>query len=176
MLGALLVSSLQEAAMRRADTPELERRQFSLFVDEFQNFTTGSFATILSEARNYGLNLTISHQYFRQLDERTANAVGGNVGTFVTFAVGNDDADWLAATMSKSPGQVEPHDLTNLPKYTAFVRLLHNGLPSAPFTLRTEPPPTVHAARREIVRQQSRRQNARPIGDVLERIALDFRG
>jgi hypothetical protein len=174
MLGALLVSSLQEAAMRRADTPELERRQFSLFVDEFQNFTTGSFATILSEARKYGLNLTISHQYFRQLDERTANAVGGNVGTFVTFAVGSDDADWLTATMSKSPGQVEPHDLTNLPKYTAFVRLLHNGLPSAPFTLRTEPPPAIHAARREIVRQQSRRQNARPTEEILGRIAGDL--
>jgi hypothetical protein len=170
MLGALLVSSLQEAAMRRADTPELERRQFSLFVDEFQNFTTGSFATILSEARKYGLSLTISHQYFRQLDERTAHAVGGNVGTFITFAVGSDDADWLAATMSKSPGQIEPHDITNLPKYTACVRLLINGLPSAPFTIRTQPPPPVNEVRRDVVCRQSAHQHARSIAEVLTRL------
>jgi hypothetical protein len=170
MLGALLVSSLQEAAMRRADTPEHERSQFSLFVDEFQNFTTGSFATILSEARKYGLTLTISHQYFRQLDERTADAVGGNVGTFVTFAVGSDDAEWLATTMSKSPGQVEPHDLTNLPKYTACVRLLMDGLPSAPFTIRTEPPPSVNDVRREVIRRQSAHQHARPVVEVLTRV------
>jgi hypothetical protein len=167
MLGALLVSSIQESAMRRADTPEHERRPFSLFVDEFQNFTTGSFATILSEARKYALSLTISHQYFRQLDEQTAHAVAGNVGTFVAFAVGGDDAEWLAATMSKSAGQMASHDFTNLPRYTACVRLLMDGLPSAPFTIRTEPPPTVDIQRREIIRRQSQRQHARPTAAVL---------
>ena len=170
MLGALLVSSIQEAAMRRADIPERDRRQFSLFVDEFQNFTTGSFATILSEARKYGLNLTISHQYFRQLDEQTADAVAGNVGTFVTFAVGSDDAEWLAGAMSKSPRQLSPHDLTNLPKYTACVRLLMDGLPSSPFTIRTQPSPEVDATRREVIRRQSRRQYARCTADVLDRV------
>jgi hypothetical protein len=129
---------------------------------------------ILSEARKYGLTLTISHQYFRQLDERTANAVAGNVGTFVAFAVGSDDAEWLAATMSKSPGQVSPHDLTNLPKYTACVRLLMDGLPSSPFTIRTEPPPNADGARGEIVRRQSRRQYARHTTEVLSHIAREI--
>lgn len=174
MLGALLVSSIQEAAMRRADTPEKDRRQFSLFVDEFQNFTTGSFATILSEARKYGLNLTVSHQYFRQLDEETANAVTGNVGTLIAFAVGSDDAEWLAAAMSKAPGQLLPHDLTNLPRYTACVRLLMDGIPSAPFTIRTLPPPVSAGDRREVVRRQSQRQHARPLAEVLERVDRDL--
>lgn len=173
MLGALLVSSIQEAAMRRADTPESDRRPFSLFVDEFQNFTTGSFATILSEARKYGLNLTVSHQYFRQLDEQTANAITGNVGTLIAFTVGSDDAEWLAAAMSKAPGQLLPHDLTSLPKYTACVRLLMDGLPSAPFTIRTLPPPVTSVERREVIRRQSQRQYARPIVQVLDRVVRE---
>ena len=170
LLGSLIVNSLQHAAMGRANVPEHERRDFYVFVDEFQNFATGAFATILSEARKYGLNLTISHQYYRQLDEQTANAVVGNVGTFISFAVGSDDAEWLATAMSKSPGQILPHDLTNLPKHVACVRLLMDGFPSAPFTVRTLPPPSGAADRAEIIRQQSRRQHARPVAEVLARV------
>jgi hypothetical protein len=162
------------ARQYRSWNADHERHQFSLFVDEFQNFTTGSFAMILSEARKYGLSLTISHQYFRQLDERTANAVAGNVGTFVTFAVGRDDAEWLAGAMSKSQGQLAPHDLTNLPKYTACARLLIDGLPSAPFTIRTLPPPSPSDERREIVRRQSQRQFARSAKEVLSVVEREF--
>jgi len=86
LLGALLVASIQQAAMSRADVSEHERRDFYLYVDEFQSFTTGSFATILSEARKYRLNLTVAHQYLKQLDEDTANAVFGNVGSIVAFS------------------------------------------------------------------------------------------
>lgn len=174
MLGALLVSSLQEAAMRRADAPESKRRDFSIVIDEFQNFTTGSFATIVSEARKYGVCLTVSHQYYKQLDERTAAAVAGNVGTIISFAVGGDDAEWLAGTMSKTAGQLEPHDLRNLPKYTACVRLLIDGVPSAPFTLRTLPPPVAVEDRSEIIRQHSRRQYARPTKEVLGRVEREL--
>ncbi len=140
LLGAFLVTSLQQAALTRADIPEEERRDFVLYVDEFQNFTTGSFATILSEARKYRLSLVIAHQYLKQLDEQTANAVFGNVGSMISFQVGSDDAEDLSLQLSKHANQVKPTDLTNLPKYTAYARLLINGLPSNPFSMQTLPP------------------------------------
>ncbi len=96
LLGALLVTSIQQAAMTRADIPESERRDFYMYVDEFQNFTTGSFASILSEARKYRLSLIVAHQYLSQLTDETADAVFGNVGSIVAFQVGNDDAQRLA--------------------------------------------------------------------------------
>src|SRR5205085_3768633 len=96
LLGALLVTGLQLAAMSRADVPEEERRDFFLYVDEFQNFATESFATILSEARKYRLSLTVANQYLAQMDEATRAAVFGNVGTLVVFQVGAEDAEVLA--------------------------------------------------------------------------------
>ena len=116
LLGAFLVTAIQQAALTRADIPEDQRRDFILYVDEFQNFTTGSFATILSEARKYRLSLVIAHQYLKQLDEPTANAVFGNVGSMISFQVGSDDAESLAQQLSKHADQVRPTDLTNLPK------------------------------------------------------------
>ena len=139
LLGALLVTSIQQAAMTRADIPELDRRDFSLYVDEFQNFTTGSFASVLSEARKYRLSLIVAHQYLSQLDEQTANAVFGNVGSIIAFQVGSDDAVRLAEQMSKHPGQLTPENLTGLPKYTAYMRLLIDGMPSGPFSMGTMP-------------------------------------
>ena len=166
LLGALLVAALQQAAMSRADVPEESRRDFYLSIDEFQNFTTGSFATILSEARKYRLNLTLSHQFLRQLDQATADAVAGNVGTIVSFAVGADDAEWLARAMSKSEGQLPPHDLTNLPKYLACLRLLVDGMPSNPFTIATLPAPVPAQNRSTVIVDRSRRQYARPVSQV----------
>ncbi len=93
LLGALLVSTQQQAAMSRADVPEAQRGNFFLTVDEFQNYRTGSFASILSEARKYRLCLTVAHQYLKQLDEETSNAVFGNVGSLVSFQVTGDDAE-----------------------------------------------------------------------------------
>lgn len=171
LLGALLVTSLQQAAMMRADVPEEKRCDFGLYVDEFQNFTSGSFATILSEARKYRLGLTVSHQYLSQLDEATTAAVAGNVGTIVAFAVGIDDAEWLAGAMSKSPGQLAPQELAGLPKYTACVRLLVDGLPSDPFTMTTFPPPPPDEERRRTIIRQSQRQFARPAADVLRHVS-----
>ena len=142
LLGAFLVTAIQQAALTRADIPEAERRDFILYVDEFQNFTTGSFATILSEARKYRLSLVIAHQYLKQLDEPTANAVFGNVGSMISFQVGSDDAQVLATQLAKHDGQITQQDLTNLPKYTAYARLLINGLPSNPFSMQTLPPLT----------------------------------
>jgi hypothetical protein len=170
LLGSLLVSSIQQAAMSRADMPEDQRRDFYLYVDEFQNFTTGSFATILSEARKYRLNLTVAHQYLRQLDVRTADAVFGNVGSLVAFQVGSDDAVTLAQQFSKHAGQLRAQDMANLPKYTAYARLLVNGLPTAPFSLRTNLPTKQDENRATKVRDASRRQFAQPLTVVRKRL------
>jgi hypothetical protein len=160
LLGALLVTSIQQAAMTRADIPEAQRRDFSLYVDEFQNFTTGSFASVLSEARKFRLSLIVAHQYLSQLNEQTADAVFGNVGSIIAFQVGSDDAQKLAEQLGKYPGQIAPENLTGLPKYTAYARLLIDGMPSNPFSIRTLPPTTdsVDPARAEIVRRVFQRQ------------------
>jgi len=158
LLGALLVTSLQQAAMSRADHPEDNRRDFFVYVDEFQNFTTGAFETILSEARKYRLSLTICHQYRAQLDQATAVAIAGNVGTIVSFAVGSEDTEWVASTLSRLPGQILPHEVAGLPKHTAMVRPLLDGMPSDPFTIRMLPPLQPDEIRRNIIVRQSRRQ------------------
>ena len=165
LLGALLVTAIQQAALTRADMPEEQRRDFFLYVDEFQNFATSSFATILSEARKYRLSLTIAHQYLKQLDDHTASAVFGNVGSIVSFQIGSDDAEQVAQQLSKHAGQLKTQDLTNLPKYTAYARLLVDGLPSKPFSMQTLPPTgNEHDPDRgDIVRQVSRRMYASPV-------------
>ena len=96
---------------------------------------------MLSESRKYRLCLALSHQLTQQLDDATWHAVLGNVGTMISFRVGSEDAAILAPAFSKFPGQLKPEDLTNLPNYTAYVRLLVDGSPSAPFSLSTLPPP-----------------------------------
>ena len=148
--------------MTRADIPEADRRDFSLYVDEFQNFTTGSFASVLSEARKYRLSLIVAHQYLSQLDDPTAHAIFGNVGSIIAFQVGTDDAERLAQQMSKHSGQLTPENLTGLPKYTAYVRLLIDGMPTSPFSMMTLPPTGegVDPERAEVIwRVMSRRSN-----------------
>ncbi len=175
LLGALLVSSLQQAAMSRADVPEEERRDFYLFVDEFQNFTTNSFATILSEARKYKLNLTVANQYLRQLDETVSDAVFGNVGSMVSFQVGSDDAEILSRQLSKYPGQLTARDLAGLPRFTAYVRLLIDGLPSNPFSMETlMPGASSDLNRYEAVRAASRRHYSQPLSKVRSQIQREL--
>jgi len=176
LLGALLASSLQQAAMSRADIPEEQRCDFFLTVDEFQNYRTGSFASMLSEARKYRLCVTVAHQYLRQLDEETSNAVFGNVGSLVSFQVSGDDAENLARHLSQFPGQARPADLANLPKYTAYVRLVIDGMPSRPFSLETLPPPDTNGndQRADAVRSTSQRRNARRAEQVHELIRKRF--
>lgn len=161
LLGAFLVTTIQQAAMTRADVPENDRRDFYLYIDEFQNFVTTSFETILSEARKYRLNLTVSHQYLAQLSESTAAAIAGNIGSIISFAVGSEDAEWLARTMATTPDQILPQDLANLPKHTAYARLQVDGLPRPPFSMTTSPPPEILDDRSAAVLQSSRRQYAR---------------
>src|SRR5207302_5161289 len=108
LLGALLATSLQLAAMSRADVLDDKRRDFALYIDEFQNFATDSFATILSEARKYRLSLTLANQYLAQMPEQTLAAVFGNVGTLITFQVGAQDSEILAQQLG---GDVTEQDL-----------------------------------------------------------------
>ena len=157
MASACPLHSLQPACRDRTS----ERKDVSLYVDEFQNFTTGSFASVLSEARKFRLSLIIAHQYLSQLNDETADAVFGNVGSIVTFQVGSDDAVRLAEQLSKYPGQITTENLTGLPKYTAYVRLLIDGMPSKPFSMETLPPAVpLTTERAAIVRRVSQRRFA----------------
>lgn len=137
LLGAMMITKIQLAAMSRVDIPENDRNDFYLYVDEFQNFATESFANILSEARKYHLNLIMAHQYIEQLDEKVASAVFGNVGTLVVFRVGATDAESLVKEFT--PAFTE-EDLVNLPKYNFCLKLMIDGVASDPFSARGLPP------------------------------------
>lgn len=137
LLGAMLITKIQLAAMGRSDIPEEERKDFYLYVDEFQNFATESFAGILSEARKYRLNLIVAHQYIGQLEEEVRDAIFGNVGTLIAFRVGAADAEWLEK-------EFEPvfmmNDLVNLAKYDVYLKLMIDGVTGDAFSATTLPP------------------------------------
>ncbi|MBI4185620.1 type IV secretory system conjugative DNA transfer family protein [Candidatus Berkelbacteria bacterium] len=153
LLGMIIVAKLQVGAFQRADTPEVDRQDFYLYVDEFQNFTTDNFKTILAEARKYRLNLAITNQYIAQLPDDIRDAVIGNAGTIVSFRVGAADAEFLA----KEFPSVTEHDLTNLPARTTYVKLLIDGTPSKPFSMQTiKTTVPFHAELAAAIRQLSR--------------------
>ncbi len=169
LLGALLITKLQLAAMSRVDIPEKERKDFFLYVDEFQNFATGSFATILSEARKYRLSLILGHQYIAQLEEEVADAVFGNVGTILSFRVGAEDAEYLEKEFSP---EFTATDLVNLGKYNIYLKLMIDGLAGRPFSAETIPPilPLEQSDREKIIRV-SRERYSVPRQIVEEKIA-----
>ncbi len=125
------------AAMARADMPRPERRRFYLYVDEFQNFSTDSFASILSEARKYRLNLIVANQFTTQLSDEIRDAVFGNVGTIVSFRVGTADAEFLVKQFTP---MFDTDDLQRIPNYNAVVRMLIGGIPTQPFSMAGLPP------------------------------------
>lgn len=168
LLGGMLITKIQLAAMERVDTPEAQRRDFFLYVDEFQNFATPSFANILSEARKYRLSLIMAHQYVAQLDEVVADAVFGNVGTIVTFRVGGSDAEMLAKEFS--PIFLE-EDLVNLPKFQIFLKLMIDGVTSQPFSATTMPPIADKTESSEKVIRVSRERYGRPRSSIEEKIS-----
>ncbi|MBX4201494.1 ATP-binding protein [Candidatus Saccharibacteria bacterium] len=137
LLGMIFVMKFEAAAMSRADVPEEYRRDFSLYVDEFQNFSTDSFADILSQARKYHLNLIVANQFTTQLSEEIRDAVFGNVGSVVTFRVGTTDAEFLAKQFAPV---FDIDDLQFLPNYNTAVRMMIGGVPVQPFSMATLPP------------------------------------
>lgn len=132
LLGMVFVMKFQAAAMSRSNIPEEEREDFCLYVDEFQNFTTDSFAAIMSEARKYRLNLIVANQFTTQLTEEIRDAVFGNIGTVVSFRVGQTDADVLAKYFTP---MFEASDLLRVPNFNAVVRTLVGGVPTQPFSM-----------------------------------------
>ncbi|MDD3774244.1 MAG: DUF87 domain-containing protein, partial [Patescibacteria group bacterium] len=134
MLGLILISKLQMAAMSRADLPEDKRKEFFVYVDEFQNFVTDSFASILSEARKYKLGLTIANQYIAQLDEQIRDAVFGNVGTLIAFRVGAQEAEYVAREFEPV---FDEFDLINVAKFNAYIRMIIDNMPTRPFSMLT---------------------------------------
>ncbi len=175
LLGMILISKLQVAAFQRADTPEDKRKDFFMYVDEFQNFTTNTFKTILSEARKYRLNLNITNQYIAQLPEDIRDAVIGNAGTLVSYRIGAADAEFLE---KEFPG-VTKEDLTNLTFANMYVKLLIEGTPSKVFSMRgiksaTKENPILA----EAIRQLCRLKNTKPISqveaDIQQRFQLEL--
>ncbi len=138
LLGMIFVMKFQAAAMSRANVPESERKDFCLYVDEFQNFSTDSFATILSEARKFRLNLIVANQFTTQLTEEIRDAVFGNVGSIASFRVGSDaDADSLSKKFSPV---FDRDDILRVPNYNTITQILVGGIPTQPFSMNTLPP------------------------------------
>ena len=172
LLGAMFITKVQLAAMSRVDVPEEERQDFYLYVDEFQNFATESFATILSEARKYRLNLTIAHQYIGQLiteinNTKIKDAVFGNVGTIVLFRIGASDAEELETEFDPT---FTPNDMVNLTKYHIYLKLMINGVSSTPFSAVTLPPLAEKTGNEEKIIRVSRERYGKPREQIEEKI------
>lgn len=181
LLGLIIVTKLQMAALARADMPEAERNDFYLYIDEFQNFITDSIATILSEARKYKLDLILGHQFIAQLspkqgDTKVRDAVFGNVGTIVAFRVGVDDSELISKQLAPVFTQF---DVMNIEQRTAYVRLMIDNAAARPFNMKTLAPPKGDQRRAEAIRQLSRlkygRDRALVEAEIYERSQLvDF--
>ena len=174
LLGLIIVSKIQMAAYARADTPEEERKDFYLYVDEFQNFATDSFAAILSEARKYKLNLIIAHQYIAQLEEKIRDAVLGNVGTFISFRIGVEDAELVAKELEPIFNE---NDVINIERFHAYLRLMIDSAKSKSFTMATYPPPQganekIANAVRELSRLKYGRDKTVVEKEIMERAQL----
>jgi hypothetical protein len=157
LLGSLWTMQFQLAAMARADSREDDRRDFFLYVDEFQSFMTDSFASILSEARKYRLGLTLSHQYIDQLFPEISSAVAGNVGSMVSFRVGYSDAGAVEAAFGKSYAAAQ---FTSLSNGEVVAKLLSSGRDLEPFVGRTLPPQGKRRGRKDKIVKRSRERYA----------------
>ena len=178
LLGGMIITKIQLAAMERVRIPENERKDFYLYVDEFQNFVTDAFAGILSEARKYRLNLTVAHQYTAQLisdkNSSVRDAIFGNVGTMIVFRVGADDAEFLEKEFEP---EFTPQDIVNLPNFKVYLKLMIDGVSSRPFSAKTLPP-MIKSGNKEVeeeVIKSSRDLYCRP-REVVEREINNWSG
>ena len=171
------MTKLQMAALARASMPERERKDFYLYIDEFQNFITPSIATILSEARKYRLSLTLAHQYIGQLvegnDTKIRDAVLGTVGTLAAFRVGVEDAEIFAKQLAPV---FDEHDVINIERFNAYLKLLIDNTASRAFNMQTLPPspgnPEVAKAIRQLSRLRNGRDRASVEQEIIERTKL----
>lgn len=170
LLGSLLVTSFKLSAMRRVEIPEEDRTSFHLFLDEFQSFKTGAFSSILSEARKFGLSITIGHQFMAQIPEEIKSAILGNVGTVLCFRVSVEDAKEIAPHIECSPSA-----LTELSNGEVGVRILENGEPKS-FLGKTHMPTFDWLGSGDKIRAYSRERYTRPRSEVEEKIDRWSRG
>jgi len=174
LLGMIFIMKFQAAAMSRASLSESEREDFCLYVDEFQNFSTDSFATILSEARKYRLNLIVANQFTTQLSDEIRDAVFGNVGSLVSFRVGADaDADALS---KKFQPIFDREDVLRLPNYNTITQILIGGVPTQPFSMATMPPlgqpnPQLASALKQLSAAKYGRPKASVESEIFARLA-----
>jgi hypothetical protein len=172
LLGALLTSSIAQAALSRADIAAAERRVFHLYADEFQSFATDSFALILSEARKYGLTLTVAHQFIEQLPDSLRAAVFGNVGSVIACRTGVVDAPILAEQIGLGVADA----LLDLPNFVGWGRLLKNGVPSSPLRLALAPIPTTRRSSPHRLIDASRKRFGTPRSAVEKQVRQFFEG
>ena len=158
LIGMIVVGKILMAALSRVDDPSMNFPPFYLHIDEFQNVTTDSIASILSEARKYKLGLTIAHQFIAQLEDNIRDAVFGNVGSITAFRVGTEDAEYLEKQFAPV---FSAADLMNIPNYHAYVRVLAEGTPTKPFSIKTMPPPETLEANIAAVLKASYQRYAR---------------
>lgn len=163
LLGAMIITQIQLAAMGRSFQKEEDRRDFFLYVDEFQNFATGSFTKILSEARKFRLALTLANQYIDQLEEDVRNAIFGNAGTLISFVVGARDATHLTKEYG---GIYSDNDLVGLGKFEVVLKLSIDNMTSSPFPATTLPPPRLTNGNREKIIRLSREKYGRKPASV----------
>jgi hypothetical protein len=153
LLGMVIVGKLLMSALSRVDIPEKERRDFYLYIDEFQNFTTDSISQILAEARKYKLSLTIAHQFIGQLSEEISKAVFGNVGSMSAFRVGSEDAEFLEKQFAPV---FDANDLINIDNYQCYSKLLVNNQATDPFNMKTYPPSKGSSEIKDALKELSR--------------------
>lgn len=172
LLGMIFVGKILMAALSRVDDPTMSFPPFYLHIDEFQNVSTNSISSILSEARKYKLGLSVAHQFIAQLDQGIRDSVFGNVGSMAAFRVGNEDAQFLEKQFAPV---FSAHDLMNVPNYNAYMRVLANGTPTVPFSVETLPPTeTDHSHVAEMI-QQSYLRYGRPREEIEEEIRIRYR-
>lgn len=176
LIGLILVGKILMAALSRVDSfgkGAGSMPDFYLYLDEFQNVTTDSIATILSEARKYRLALTVAHQFIGQLDDKIKNAVFGNVGSMAVFRVGTEDAEFLEKQFTPVFTQT---DISNLDNFNAYVRLLSGGRPAKPFNMRIMPPDKGDMEQVDKLKELSSLMFGRPRAEVEEEVMRKYQG
>lgn len=163
LLGAMTITKIQLASMNRVNLPEEERRDFYLYIDEFQNFATSSFIKILSEARKYRLNLILANQYIAQIPEDVRAAIFGNAGTMMSFLIGAEDARYMAREFGE---RFTEQDLLALGNYQALIKLSIDGITQSPFLAQTLPLPKSATQNREKVIRNSRERYTKRVQNI----------
>ena len=169
LIGSLITTSIELAALSRANMPEYKRKPFFLYIDEIQSFITLSLADMLSESRKYGLSLILTHQYLNQLDEKIRHSIFGNTGTFISFRLGHLDAILMAKEFFPV---FDVCDLINLSNYHIYLKLMIDGVTTKPFSAVTLPPPQHQEGHKDVIIAASRKTYAKPKTQVEKEFLL----